>query len=176
MAPGSDFASWFSDAHVLPDFTIEQVSWSDARAIALRAVMDADMATRYPHFDEEVAVTQERTAALSVDPDEIVTVLLALDPDGTPIGHVALRPLRDEWEAKRLIVAPSARGRGVATALLAGIVASAREHGASRLILQTGWNQPESVALYRKLGFEEIPVYEPYAATMPKSLCFALPL
>lgn len=176
MAPGSAFASWFSDAHVLPDFTIEQVEWTDARAVALRAVMDAEMAVRYPHFDEEVAVTAARDEALAVHDDEFVSVLLALDPDGTPIGHLALRPLRDEWEAKRLIVAPSARGRGVATALLAGIAAAARDHGAPRLILQTGWNQPESVALYRKLGFDEIPVYEPYAATMPQSHCFALSL
>ncbi|WP_263480170.1 hypothetical protein [Curtobacterium sp. TXMA1] len=41
------------------------------------------------------------------------------------------------------------------------------------MILQTGDKQPEAVALYRKTGWEQIDVYEPYAATMPWSFCFA---
>ena len=49
----------------------------------------------------------------------------------------------------------------------------AREQGAARVILQTGDKQPEAVALYRKTGWQQIDVYEPYAATMPWSFCFA---
>ncbi|MBK0297397.1 GNAT family N-acetyltransferase, partial [Bacillus sp. S34] len=59
-----------------------------------------------------------------------------------------------------------------ATALLAEGEQVAREQGAERLILQTGDKQPEAVALYEKTGWTRIPVYEPYAATMPWSFCF----
>ncbi|MEK6342330.1 MAG: GNAT family N-acetyltransferase, partial [Curtobacterium sp.] len=64
-------------------------------------------------------------------------------------------------------------GKGAATALLAEGEQVAREQGAARVILQTGDKQPEAVALYRKTGWEQIPVYTPYAETMPWSFCFA---
>ncbi|MEH3089878.1 MAG: GNAT family N-acetyltransferase [Microbacterium arborescens] len=46
----------------------------------------------------------------------------------------------------------------------------------ARVILQTGLQQPESIALYASMGFTRIPVYEPYVETMPRSVCFALAL
>ncbi|WNY33360.1 GNAT family N-acetyltransferase [Curtobacterium flaccumfaciens] len=66
----------------------------------------------------------------------------------------------------------SARGKGAATALLDECERVGRELGAPRLILQTGDKQPDAVALYRKTGWDQIDVYEPYAATMPWSFCF----
>ena len=99
-----------------------------------------------------------------------------LDADGTPTGHVILRRLGDEWEIKRLVVTAAARGRGIARALMHAALDRARTGGAERVILQTGIPQPESVALYESLGFTRIPVYEPYAETMPRSVCFALTL
>jgi GNAT superfamily N-acetyltransferase len=161
--PGSSFV-----------ITIERVSWDDPRAVVLRARMDDEMHERYGSSNpgEDPAVTAERGRALSVDPATIVTSLLAVDEAGEAVGHIAIRRLGDEVELKRLIVLGSARGKGAATALLDACEQVGRELGAPRLILQTGDKQPDAVALYRKTGWREIPVYEPYIATMPWSFCF----
>lgn len=154
--------------------TIERVAWEDPRGVVLRATMDEEMDERYgsSHADEDPAITAERSRVLAVDPATIITSILALDEDGTPLGHIAVRRLGDEVELKRLIVLAAARGKGAATALLAEGERVAREQGASRVILQTGDKQPEAVALYRKTGWTQIPVYAPYAETMPWSFCF----
>ncbi|MFJ3385538.1 MULTISPECIES: GNAT family N-acetyltransferase [unclassified Curtobacterium] len=154
--------------------TIERVSWDDPRGVVLRARMDEEMHERYGSAagDEDPAVTEERNRALAVDPSTVITSLLAIDESGDAVGHIAIRRLRDEVELKRLIVLSSARGKGAATALLDECERVGREQGAARLILQTGDKQPDAVALYEKTGWRAIPVYEPYAATMPWSFCF----
>ncbi|ROP63900.1 acetyltransferase (GNAT) family protein [Curtobacterium sp. PhB130] len=154
--------------------TIERVSWDDPRGVVLRARMDEEMHERYGSSagDEDPAVTEERNRALAVDPSTVITSLLAIDESGEAVGHIAVRRLRDEVELKRLIVLSSARGKGAATALLDECERVGREQGAARLILQTGDKQPDAVALYEKTGWRAIPVYEPYAATMPWSFCF----
>lgn len=154
--------------------TIERVSWDDPRGVVLRARMDDEMHERYgsANGDEDPAITAERSRALSVDPSTVVTSVLALDESGDAVGHIAIRRLGDEVELKRLIVLTSARGKGAATALLDECERIGRELGAPRLILQTGDKQPDAVALYEKTGWNSIPVYAPYAATMPWSFCF----
>lgn len=154
--------------------TIERVPWEDPRAVELRAVMDDEMHERYGDAigDEDPAVTEARNRSLAVDPAQVITSVLALDEDGAPLGHIAVRWLGDEVELKRLVVLAAARGKGAATALLAESERVAREQGVRRLILQTGDKQPEAVALYEKTGWQPIPVYPPYAATMPWSFCF----
>lgn len=154
--------------------TIERVSWDDPRGVVLRARMDDEMHERYgsANGDEDPAITAERSRALSVDPSTVVTSVLALDESGDAVGHIAIRRLGDEVELKRLIVLTSARGKGAATALLDECERIGRELGAPRLILQTGDKQPDAVALYEKTGWNPIPVYAPYAATMPWSFCF----
>ncbi|MCA5923222.1 GNAT family N-acetyltransferase [Curtobacterium oceanosedimentum] len=154
--------------------TIERVSWDDPRSVELRARMDDEMHERYgaSNAGEDPAVTAERSRALAVDSATVVTSLLAVDEAGAPVGHIAIRRLGDEIELKRLIVTAAARGKGAATALLEECERVGRELGAARLILQTGDKQPDAVALYRKTGWHQIDVYEPYVATMPWSFCF----
>ncbi len=154
--------------------TIERVSWDDPRSVVLRARMDDEMHERYgsSNGDEDPAITAERSRALSVDPSTVVASVLALDESGEAVGHIAIRRLGDEVELKRLIVLTSARGKGAATALLEECERIGRELGTPRLILQTGDKQPDAVALYEKTGWSPIPVYAPYAATMPWSFCF----
>lgn len=61
-----------------------------------------------------------------------------------------------------MYVAPSARGRGVGKAVLAGLEAAAREHGWSTLRLETGPRQPEAVALYARAGYRPIGAFGAY--------------
>ncbi|WP_279365897.1 GNAT family N-acetyltransferase [Microbacterium testaceum] len=158
----------------LPDFRIEKVDVDDPRAVALRAALDADLDERYrdADADDTPEVAAKRGEALAVHPEQVVATLLALDADDTPLGHVILRRLGEEWELKRLIVVPAGRRRGIGTALTATVVDLARRGGAHRVILQSGRMQPESLRVYAAAGFTPIPVYEPYVETMPRSLCF----
>lgn len=155
-------------------FRIEQVLVDDPRAVALRGILDVDLDERYRDADGDDApgVAAKREAALAVHPEQVVATLLAVDADDTPLGHVILRRLGDEWELKRLVVIAAARRRGVGRALTARVVDLARRGGATRVILQSGRMQPESLHLYATAGFTPIPVYEPYIETMPQSLCF----
>jgi GNAT superfamily N-acetyltransferase len=78
-------------------------------------------------------------------------------------------------EVKRMYTDPSVRGKGVASAVLRELEKWSRELGYSACVLETGWRQPEAVALYRKSGYEQIPNYGQYAG-MENSVCFRKPL
>jgi putative acetyltransferase len=65
-------------------------------------------------------------------------------------------------ELKRLFVAPTARGRGVANVILQTLEAHAAASGTEVLRLETGPLQPEAIALYLKRGYRHIPRFGPY--------------
>lgn len=159
--------------HDSPPF--EQVSWDDARAVEMRRLMDIEIFARYATPDdppEPDEVVERRRVALLVDPDDIRATVLVLDGDGTPVAHAALRELRGDWEVKRVVVDAGQRGRGLGRALMLELERIARSAQVDRLILQTGDRQPDAVALYESLGYTPIPIYDPYAETMPFSKCF----
>lgn len=74
-------------------------------------------------------------------------------------------------ELKRMYVAPRARGKGFARGVLAELERSAAAAGRIRVILETGTEQPEALALYRSSGYTEIPGYGLYRED-PRNICF----
>ena len=68
-------------------------------------------------------------------------------------------------DAKRMWVAPSARGLGLGRRLLAELERHARDAGVRTLRLDTNRALTEAIALYRAAGYEEIPRFndEPHA-------------
>jgi GNAT superfamily N-acetyltransferase len=79
--------------------------------------------------------------------------------DGAPVASGAWRTHGADGataEIKRMYTAPAARGRGIARALLAELERSAREHGRSRTVLETGSRQPEAIQLYLTSGYSRI--------------------
>ncbi len=88
---------------------------------------------------------------------EPFTVAFMASLDGAPCGCLALGE-RDARTGivKRLYVKPSFRGHGVARALMDELLATARERGYTRVILDT--NREELAAayqLYLSMGFSE---------------------
>jgi GNAT superfamily N-acetyltransferase len=77
--------------------------------------------------------------------------------DGLPLGCVGLSGAGGEIaEIKRLWVAPSARGLGLARRLMAAAEARAREIGVAALRLDTNSALSEASSLYRNSGWTEI--------------------
>jgi ribosomal protein S18 acetylase RimI-like enzyme len=64
-----------------------------------------------------------------------------------------------------MYVATSARGVGLARAMLVHLERTAREGGAEAMVLETGTAQPEAIALYESAGYDEVPPFndEPFA-------------
>ena len=94
--------------------------------------------------------------------------------DGQSAGCIALRKLdRDTCELKRLYVRPAFRGQGTASALVRRLLEDTRAIvGCRRMRLDTLPFLREAVALYRKIGFTDIPRYNnsPMAETISLQL------
>lgn len=108
---------------------------------------------REPAWSEELAALAERYAAPA-------GAMLLARLDGRPAGCVAFRTVAPGvCEMKRLFVAPDAHGRGIGRRLCMRLIALARERGFATMRLDAGDLQPEALALYRALGFAEIPCW-----------------
>lgn len=102
-----------------------------------------------------------------LDLDELtaegVTVFVARDGAGTAIGMAALVDRGDgTGELKRLFVAESGRGQGVATAVMDALEAAARAQSIHTLPLETGPKQLAAIALYERRGYDHIENFGPY--------------
>lgn len=78
---------------------------------------------------------------------------------------------RNTAEIKRMYVVRRARGRGLARAVLARLEVSAAEAGVEALVLETGIEQPEAIALYESSGYVPVPKFG-YYRDSPLSRCF----
>lgn len=78
-------------------------------------------------------------------------------------------------ELKRMFVDTSARGRGVAGALLARIETDTAARGIRRLVLETGDLHHAAQSLYTRHGYGRIPQFGQYVGEA-HSVCFAKPL
>jgi GNAT superfamily N-acetyltransferase len=128
--------------------------WDDADVQRLAADQQSEVRARYDGKGEPG--TPPSAADISV-------VLVARADDGEALGCGALRALAvDAAEVKRMYVAPAARGRGVAKALLAELEDVARRRGWTTLRLETGPRQPEAIGLYTRAGYRPIAAFGAY--------------
>jgi ribosomal protein S18 acetylase RimI-like enzyme len=86
--------------------------------------------------------------------------LLMLDDadDGQTVGCCALMNLgAGTYEIAKMAVAETHQRRGYGELLLRAMIDRARALGARRLLIETSTKLPAAIALYRKLGFTDIP-------------------
>ena len=87
---------------------------------------------------------------------------VARDEDGRAVGCCAIVLTPEYGEIKRLYVRPAARGTGTGRQLMGMLEATARAAGCAHLVLETGPDQPEALALYQRHGFERCDAYGDY--------------
>jgi GNAT superfamily N-acetyltransferase len=116
--------------------------------------------------EEYVARYGGRDAAV-VEPAEFLPPLglfLVAEVDGVPAGCGAWRALPEgPAEIKRVYVEPGFRRRGLAHVIVAELETSAAAAGHASVVLNTGREQPEALALYSDLGYEPVAGYGVYA-------------
>lgn len=126
--------------------------------------LDADLALR----DGEVmaAFFGQHNKVPNLD-----TVLIAYE-DGIPVGCGAFKKFDEETvEVKRMFVFLDKRSQGIASQVLIGLEAWAKELGFKVCILETGIKQPEAIRLYEKNHYVYIPNFPPYVG-VKESVCF----
>ncbi len=136
-------------------------------SLRLAAALWAELSTIYPEM-----------TAPPFPPRDIVgecAVFMVATIGEDAVGCGAIRPFPDGQpeigEVKRMYVAPNARGRGVAAAILRTLEAWATERGYATLRLETGGRQPIAVRLYERFGYRRIPAYGHHADD-PLAVCF----
>jgi len=87
--------------------------------------------------------------------------LLLAYADGELVGCIALRKLGNHTcEMKRLFLRPSFRGQGYGRTMIEKLIEQAREIGYERMWLDSlPGKMDTAIALYRELGFKDIPAY-----------------
>ncbi|MEU9358609.1 GNAT family N-acetyltransferase [Streptomyces sp. NPDC048301] len=109
--------------------------------------------------------------------------LLAYDAQDRPVATGGWRSQEEneegysdgDAEIKRMFVTAEARGNGLARRILAALEADALAAGRTRMVLETGDQQPEAIALYTSSGYTPCSKFGHYR-TYDSSICMAKPL
>ncbi|MDI6910096.1 ribosomal protein S18-alanine N-acetyltransferase [Nocardioides sp.] len=81
---------------------------------------------------------------------------LVAEVDGRVVGHAVTSVVEDVAELQRIAVGAEHRRRGLASALLDEVVATARAGGADRLLLEVREDNAGALAFYAARGFVEV--------------------
>ena len=158
-----------------PDWRISRVGYGHRDALVLIEEVQQEYVVRYGGRDETPL-----DPAMFEPPSGSFFVGYLTDGPEVPVATGAWRARSDvealgsvrTAELKRMYVAPSARGRGLARAMLTHLEQTAAAAGAEVVILETGTKQPEAMALYESSGYVPIAGYGYYRCA-PESRCYA---
>lgn len=104
-----------------------------------------------PRFGE--AWNQRQTDAMLATP--LSRHLVAIAPDGSPAGFALSRAIAGEEELLLIAVHPDHRKQGYGAALLARVIATARDAGIQTVFLEVRANNP-ALQFYHNFGFAAI--------------------
>jgi ribosomal-protein-alanine N-acetyltransferase len=79
-----------------------------------------------------------------------------------PVGVITVQTIGELADLHRLVVAPGYRRRGVGTQLTTAAVRAVRPLGARAMILEVDYTNDPAIALYARVGFEQLTARENY--------------
>lgn len=85
-----------------------------------------------------------------------------LEEDGEMIGYAALMLVMDEAHLLNISIARPRQQQGLGRALLENMMSIARNHGAAHMFLEVRVSNRPAIALYEKMGFNEMAVRRKY--------------
>jgi GNAT superfamily N-acetyltransferase len=141
----------------------------DGTAVSLRALPYDDPLAQYliEQVQQEYVRRYGGRDAAVVDPAEFLPprgLFLVAEVDGVAAGCGAWRALPSgQAEIKRVYVEPAFRRRGIAQLVVAALEDGAAAAGHAEIVLNSGREQPEALALYEDLGYRPVPGYGVYA-------------
>jgi GNAT superfamily N-acetyltransferase len=141
-----------------------------------RPYLDPDVQSLVAEVQQEYVVRYGGPDRACVDPSDFDPprghFLVGLF-DGDPVAIGGWRRIENDTtaEIKRMYVALRARRRGLARTMLAALEADAEADGITYLVLNTGTEQPEAVALYGSSGYLPVDAFGHYACA-PRALFF----
>ncbi len=100
-------------------------------------------------FDPQAA---QRMALVATE--DAIKDTVEISPSGTLIGFLVARTSGPEWELENIVVAASARRRGIGRSLVAELLQCARQSGAEGVILEVRASNLPAIALYESQGFK----------------------
>ena len=151
------------DGFVLMAITLKRTDSTEPAFIELILDLDADLAVRDG---------SEHSYYAQFNKIDMLKFVVVAEFDGRAVGCGAIKEFEPGvMEVKRMYTDPAARGNGVATAVLKELETWATELGCTACVLETGWRQPEAIALCKKCGYEQTLNYGQYIG-MENSVCF----
>lgn len=126
----------------------------------VRALIDALDAYQAPLYPPESNHLLDMAALLRPE----VVFVVARDAAGAARGCGAVVVHGDWGEIKRMFVLPSARGGGLAAAVLARLEHEAAARGCGELRLETGIHQHAALAFYARRGYGPCGPFADYCA------------
>jgi ribosomal protein S18 acetylase RimI-like enzyme len=136
---------------------VETVTLDQPAAVAAAARLLHDFNVEY---DDPAPPPEVLAARLSqLLPAGDLTVLLARDPEGTPVGVAVLRSSPSIWSeanetyVAELYVVPGRRGQGFGRELITATTDAARAGGADYAFLVTSEDDTRAQRLYEAAGF-----------------------
>ncbi|MCW2580905.1 MAG: GCN5-related N-acetyltransferase [Blastococcus sp.] len=145
----------------------------DGAEVTLRALPYDDPLSQYlvEQVQQEYIRRYGGRDAAVVEPGEFLPprgVFLVAEVDGVPAGCGAWRamglgPDGSRAEIKRVYVESGFRRRGLARLVVAALEADAARAGHRWVVLNSGQEQPEALALYAGRGYVPVPGYGVYA-------------
>lgn len=140
-----------------PEFEIREAKGVGDMAIAAdmfreyQVWLDIDLC--FQDFEAELA----DVAGMYAPPRGVIFIATV---NGEDVGVGALRPVSDSsCEMKRVYVRESARGFGIGKRIIDLLIARGQSAGYSSMILDTLPKLKTAQAIYKALGFQEIPPY-----------------
>ena len=82
--------------------------------------------------------------------------------DGEIVGYCGMMCVLPLADVQTIAVVPACEGRGIGSALLAGLIEEARRRGAEDVLLEVRADNPRAQELYLRFGFEQIHVRPRY--------------